>query len=91
MRMFNPPHPGRLVLHQLIEDEDGNKISSVAEVAAKLGCHRTTLNKIINGSAGITPAMALALEQVGGSSAEMWLSMQNSYDLFHLRHDNHAA
>ena len=66
-------------------------LQSLDEAISVLECHRTTLNKIINGSAGITPAMALALEKVGGSSAEMWLSMQNNYDLFHLRHDNHAA
>ena len=47
-----------------IEDEDGQKIGSVASVAEQLGCHRNTLNRVINGSASVTPEMALALEKI---------------------------
>lgn len=91
MPMYNPSHPGRIVRQRLIEDEDGHKISSVALVAERLGCHRNTLNRVINGSASVTPEMALALEQAGAGSAEFWLSMQASYDLFQLRHNRSAA
>jgi len=90
MPMYNPAHPGLLIKTQLIEDEEGYKISSIAEVADKLHCHRSTLNRVINGSAAITPSMALALEKIGAGSAEHWLAMQASYDLFQLR-NSHAA
>lgn len=90
MAMFNPPHPGRLVMNQLIRDEDGNDISSVVGVAEKLNCHRSTLNRIINCEAAITPEMALALEKIGGGSAEHWLVMQANYDLFQLRQSSAA-
>lgn len=74
----------------------GHKIDSVALaswkiVAQRLGCHRNTLNRVINGSASVTPEMALALEQAGTGSAEFWLSMQAKYDLFQLRHSRGAA
>ena len=91
MSMHNPSHPGRLIRQRLIEDEDGHKIDSVAVVAERLGCHRNTLNRVINGSASLTPEMALALEQAGAGSAEFWLSMQASYDLSQLRHNRGAA
>ncbi|WP_183411621.1 HigA family addiction module antitoxin [Litorivivens lipolytica] len=50
-----------------------------------MGCHRNTLNRVINGSASLTPEMALALELIGAGKAEFWLGMQASYDLFQLR------
>ena len=85
MQMFNPPHPGEIVFHRLIEDEDGNKIDSIATTATKLGCHRNSLNRLINSSASISIEMALALERVTGSSARFWLTLQIEYDLFHAR------
>lgn len=91
MTMYNPSHPGRLIRLQLVEDEDGLQIDSVATVAERLGCHRNTLNRVINGSAAVSPKMALALEKAGNGSAEFWLSMQAKYDLFQLRHSKGAA
>lgn len=83
--MHNPSHPGQLIKLQLIRNEDGNDIESVANVAARLDVHRNTLNRVINGSDSVTPQMALALEQDGAGSAEFWLTMQANYDLFQLR------
>lgn len=91
MPMYNPSHPGRIIRQRLIENEDGRKIGSVAEVAERLGCHRNTLNRVLNGSASVTPEMALALEEAGAGNAEFWLSMQANYDLFQLRHSRGAA
>ncbi len=91
MSMFNPSHPGRIIRQRLIEDEEGNKLGSVAAVAQTLSCHRNTLNRVINGSAAVSPEMALALEKAGAGSAEFWLGMQASYDLFQLRNNRGAA
>ncbi|MGL6159502.1 HigA family addiction module antitoxin [Microbulbifer sp.] len=85
MPMHNPCHPGELLAIALIRDEDGNRIDSVQSVANKLNCHRSTLNRVIAGTASITPEMALALESIGAGSAEHWLAMQANYDLFRLR------
>lgn len=85
MKMHNPPHPGQLVKTWLVEDEDGNKIDSVEGAATRIGVTRNTLNRVINGSASISPEMALKLEAVGAGSAEMWLGMQNAYTLWQLR------
>jgi len=45
----------------------------------------------IAGAVQLSPEIALALEQVGTGSAEFWLSMQASYDLFQLRNNRAAA
>jgi addiction module HigA family antidote len=37
---------------------------------------------VLNGRAGISPALALRLEKAGISSARAWLAMQANYDLW---------
>ncbi len=91
MTMHNPAHPGQLIYIQLIEDEDGKQLNSVANAAASLGVHRNTLNRVLNGSASVTAALALALQDNGHSSAEFWLKAQMAYDLFNLRQSRAAS
>lgn len=76
MRMFDPAHPGEII-RDCMEAEDW----SVTACALRLGVTRNTLSRLLNGRAGVSPAMALALERLGWSSAEHWLRMQASYDL----------
>ena len=58
---------------------------SVTEAAAALGVSRKSLSQLINGRSGISPQMALRLEKAFGSTAEHWLTMQQNYDLWHIR------
>ena len=61
----------------------------VSEAAAQLGVDRTTLSKVVNGRAGISPSMALRIERwLGrdhGGAAEVWLAQQATYDLWQAR------
>lgn len=43
---------------------------------------RVTLSKILNGKGGISADMALRLSQWLGTSPDLWLGMQNQYDLW---------
>ena len=56
---------------------------------AKLGVDRTTLSKVLNGRAAISPAMALRIERwLGrdrGGAAEVWLAQQTAFDLWQAR------
>ena len=54
---------------------------SVNEFAAKLGVHRATASRLLNGRQAISPTIALALERIGWSNAEFWMRRQTSYDL----------
>ena len=58
--MLNPPHLGELV-RESMEDVGWN----VTETAARLGCERGTLSRLLNGKAGVSANMALALEALG--------------------------
>ena len=58
------------------------------ELAASLGVHRTTVNEILNGRRAITPDMALRLGHAFSTSAEYWLNLQKSVDLYDARHSD---
>ena len=80
MEMRNPAHPGLLV-KECVADLG----ISVAEAAAALGITRQQLHRIISGTSGVTPEMALRFEQAFGSTADTWLRMQVNYDLAQAR------
>lgn len=75
MTMHNPPHPGAL-----LDDYLGD--ISIAEAARRLGVTRATLSRIRNGHSAVTADMAVRLGLLLGTSAELWLGMQTSYDLW---------
>lgn len=75
-KMMNPPCLGELIRESM--DEVG---WDVAETAARLGCERGTLSRLLNGKAGVSAKMALALEDIGWGAAVHWMRMQASYDL----------
>jgi addiction module HigA family antidote len=75
MRMHNPPHPGRVLREYL-------GTVSVTDAAKHLGVTRVALSRILNGSAGISAAMALKLSDALGTSPELWIGMQTQYDLW---------
>lgn len=79
--MFNPPHPGEFIAHTYLE---GTGLSGRV-LAGKLGVTPSTLQRILSGSSGISPEMALRLSIVLGRSAESWLAMQDAYDLWQAR------
>ena len=78
MAMYNPPHPGEFIASVYLEP---NGISG-RELATKLGVAPSTLNRILTGASSISPEMALRLSKCLGRSAESWLAMQHSYDLW---------
>ena len=81
MTMHNPPPPGEFITEVYLEPND----ISGRELAVSLGVSASTLNRVLNGSTGISPAMALRLSKVLGRSAESWLAMQTNYDLWQAR------
>ena len=78
--MLKPPHLGELV-RESMEDVGW----SITETAARLGCERGTLSRLLNGRAGVSANMALALEGIGWGTAEHWMRMQASYELAQAR------
>ena len=84
--MLNPPHLGELI-RESMDDVGWN----VTETAEHLGCERGTLSRLLNGKAGVSANMALALEDIGWGAADHWMRMQASYELAQARRDRAGA
>ena len=75
--MHDPPHPGLSIRIDCLEPAG----LTVTEGAKSLGVSRQALSTLVNGTAGISPEMALRLAKAFGATAELWLRMQLAYDL----------
>ncbi len=78
--MLNPPHLGEMI-RESMDDMGWN----VTETAARLGCERGTLSRLLNGRAGMSANMALALEDIGWGTADHRMRMQASHELARAR------
>ncbi len=83
--MLNPPHLGELIRESMVEVG-----WNVPKTAVRLGCERGTLSCGLDGKAGVSAKMALALEDIGWDAADHWMRMQASYVLAQARME-HAA
>ena len=81
MSIHNPPHPGEFIREIYISPFE----ISVRKVADSLGVSPSTLNRLLNGDSNISPEMALRLSKVLGRTPESWLTMQDHYDLWHVK------
>jgi addiction module HigA family antidote len=79
MAMFNPSHPGSILREYM-----GDKIT-VSALAKHLGVTREHLSTILNGRAGVSPLMALKLDEAFGTSDGLWYKLQTNYDLARAR------
>jgi addiction module HigA family antidote len=73
-----PRHPGGLIKRQYLEPLN----MTISELAEVLGVSRKTVSEIVNEQAGITPNMALRLSRAFGTTPELWLNLQQKYDLW---------
>ena len=71
---WGPREPSDAKVHEAVA-------RAVTEAAARLGCTRQALSRLLNGQAGISLAMALALERIGWSNASFWMRLQAAYEL----------
>ncbi len=76
-----PISPGRYLRDRIV----ARMQLSRQELADALGISRFALNQLLNGRRGISAEMAVRLSHVFATSAEMWLGLQNQFDLFKAR------
>ena len=76
---MNPPlHPGAFITAVYLEPH-GIKGRAFA---AKLGVSPSMVCRLLQGSCGVSPLMALRLSNAIGNSPESWLAMQGQHDLW---------
>ena len=76
-----PTHPGEILREDVLPALN----MPVMTAAKRLGISRQTLHRILAGTLGITPAMALRLGKFCGNGPELWLNLQQSHDLWHAK------
>ena len=79
-RMHNPSHPGAILADTVLRKDGG---VSVTEFAKALNVSRVALSRVVNQRAGVSAELSIRLAAALGTSAEVWLNMQQAYDLWH--------
>lgn len=74
-----PMHPGTLLLNDILPALSIHK----TKIAKLLKISRQSLYSILNGNSPITPSMALRIGKLCGNGPELWLNLQQKYDLWH--------
>ncbi|WP_439558022.1 HigA family addiction module antitoxin [Dyadobacter sp.] len=75
--MKNPVHPGTVLRDLYLVPLE----LTITDAAKGLGVTRKTLSQLINGHQAVTPDMALRLAEAFNTTPQLWLNMQQNYDL----------
>ena len=73
-----PVHPGEILREDFMPDYD----LTVSRLASALGVSRQSVNELIRERRAVSPEMALRLAVLFGNTAEFWLNLQRSVDLY---------
>jgi len=77
-----PVHPGEILREDVLQ----NLGLSVSEAARRLGVSRQQLHRVLACTHPITTEMALRIGKFAGNGPELWLRMQQAYDLWYAEH-----
>ena len=73
-----PTHPGEILDELYIKPLNLN----LQKLADRLCIARNTLYKIRAGEASVTPSIALSLAEAFDTTPQLWLNLQQTYDLW---------
>ena len=74
-----PVHPGAILRDDVLPAVG----LSVSETARRLGISRQQLHRVLACTHPITTEMALRVGKFAGNGPELWLRLQQNYDLWH--------
>ena len=73
-----PTHPGEILAREFL----GPMGLTQAEAARRMGISTNRLNELVRGKRGVTAATAIRLASLLGTSPELWLNLQATWDLW---------
>ncbi|CAG1020877.1 putative HTH-type transcriptional regulator YbaQ [Patescibacteria group bacterium] len=73
-----PTHPGEILKKEFLEPLGMTQ----SQLAKEIHTTFRTINEIVNEKRNISPEMAIRLSRYFGTSAELWLNLQNQVDLY---------
>ena len=74
-----PVHPGEILRQDVLPAIE----LSVSETARRLGISRQQLHRVLACTHPISTEMALRIGKFAGNGPELWLNLQQNYDLWH--------
>ncbi|MGF1494398.1 MAG: HigA family addiction module antitoxin [Microcoleaceae cyanobacterium] len=74
-----PSHPGEILLELYLKPLE----KSQTDLAKDIGVPLNRVNEVIKGKRGVSPDTALRLAKYFGTSADVWLNLQQNHDLWH--------
>src|SRR5450631_3143405 len=77
-RGMAPVHPGAVLKGLYLEPME----ITITQAANNLGVARKTLSQLVNGHMGVSAEMAIRLSKALNTSPQLWLNMQQGYDLW---------
>ena len=81
-----PTHPGEMLLEEFLLPLN----LSQRDLADAIHVPYQRVNEIVNRRRGISPSTALRLARFFSTSADFWLKLQQSWDLYHAQlSENH--
>lgn len=83
---MTPVHPGEILKEDVLPALD----LTVTETARQLGVSRQSLHRIMVGQQPVTVEMALRIGKFCGNGPEIWLRMQQAYDLWYAEQRLHG-
>jgi addiction module HigA family antidote len=76
-KKLSPLHPGEILREEFLVPLN----LSPGALAKAMGVPRTRVERIAAETSGITADTALRLSKALGTSAQLWLNLQNTYDV----------
>ncbi|MFA6266253.1 MAG: HigA family addiction module antitoxin [Pseudolabrys sp.] len=76
-KINRPLHPGEILREEFLRPLD----LSPGALAKAMGVPRTRVGRIAAETSGITADTALRLSKALGTSAQLWLNLQNRFDI----------
>ena len=80
-----PTHPGEVLREEFLVPLGLTQ----SQVAKALHTSFRAVNELVNEKRGITTEMALRLSKYFGTTPQLWLNLQNQYDLYKVMHRKH--
>ncbi len=81
-----PTHPGVILKEEFLTPMGLTQ----TELSSLINSTPNTVNEIINKKRSLTTEMAIKLSKFFGTSVELWLNLQNQYDIYYTL-ANHSA
>ncbi len=72
-----PTHPGEILLKEFLEPMGLTQV----RLAHHIGVPIQRINEIVRGKRGITPETAWLFSKAFGTTPELWINLQATYDL----------